>query len=50
VAALPNKSFAIPVAGGTGRYAKARGYVLVGPGEKRALNTYTLTVPEIPVA
>jgi Dirigent-like protein len=50
VVALPNKSFAIPVAGGTGRYAKARGYVLVGPGEKRALNTYTLTVPEIPVA
>jgi Dirigent-like protein len=50
VIALPNKSFAIPVAGGTGRFAKAKGYVLVGPGEKRALNTFTLTLLEIPVA
>jgi hypothetical protein len=47
---LPNRSFAIPVTGGTGRYAKARGYVVVGPGGKRAPNTYTLTVPATPVA
>jgi Dirigent-like protein len=50
VIALPGKSLAIPVTGGTGRFAKAKGYLLVGPGTKRALNTYTLTLPEIPVA
>jgi hypothetical protein len=50
VIALPNKSLAIPVTGGTGDFAKAKGYVLVGPGAKRALNTYTLTLPEVPVA
>jgi hypothetical protein len=50
VIALPGKSLAIPVTGGTGRFAKAKGYVVVGPGTKRALNTYTLTLPEIPVA
>jgi hypothetical protein len=44
------KSFAIPVSGGTGRFAKAKGYVLVGPGAKRALNTYMLSVPALPVA
>jgi hypothetical protein len=33
------------VVGGTGRYAKATGSVLVGNGEKRVLNTYTLNVP-----
>jgi len=50
VIALPNRSLAIPVTGGTGDFARAKGYVLVGPGTKRALNTYTLTLPEIPVA
>jgi len=50
VAALPNNALAIPVTGGTGRFAKAKGFVLVGPGSKRALNTYALTLPEIPVA
>jgi hypothetical protein len=50
VVALPNHSFVIPVSGGTGRFAKAKGYVLVGPGEKKALNIYTLTVPTVPVA
>ncbi len=33
------------VVGGTGRYAKATGRVRVGPGEQRALNTYTLNLP-----
>ena len=50
VIGLPNRSLAIPVAGGTGRFAKAKGYVVVGPGTKRALNTYSLVLPEIPVA
>ena len=50
VLALPGRSLAIPVTGGTGRFANAKGYVVVGPGTKRALNTYSLTLPEIPVA
>ena len=41
---------AIPVTGGTGRFAKAKGYLLVGHGSTRVLNTYTLTLPTIPVA
>ena len=50
VVALPDKSLVIPVTGGTGRFAKAKGFVLVGTGAKKALNTYTLTLPTIPVA
>ncbi|HZO98353.1 MAG TPA: dirigent protein [Gaiellaceae bacterium] len=50
VVPLAGDSLAIPVAGGTGRFAKARGFLLVGPGEKRALNTYSLTLPSAPVA
>jgi hypothetical protein len=34
----------IPVIGGTGRYAGARGTVVVGPGNT-PLNTYRLTLP-----
>lgn len=41
---------AIPVTGGTGRFARAKGYVLVGRGTKRVLNTYSLSLPSIPVA
>jgi hypothetical protein len=40
----------IPVTGGTGRFAGAKGYVLVGHGEKTALNVYTLTLGTAPVA
>jgi hypothetical protein len=50
VVALPGNSILIPVTGGTGRFRGAKGYVLVGPGAKRALNTYALAVPTIPVA
>jgi hypothetical protein len=42
--------FVIPVSGGTGRFAKAKGYLFVGHGDKQAPNTYTLTLPTIPVA
>ena len=49
VVALGN-SLAIPVSGGTGRFANAKGYVVVGPGDKRSLNTYTLSIPEVQVA
>jgi hypothetical protein len=45
VTPLPNGVLRIRVVGGTGRYARATGTVLVGAGEKRALNTYTLTLP-----
>jgi hypothetical protein len=48
--ASDGKSIVIPVTGGTGRYKNAHGTVLVGPGDKRALNTYTLTLPTGPVA
>jgi hypothetical protein len=50
VVALPGNSIVIPVSGGTGRFRGAKGYVLVGPGTKTALNTYTLTIPTAPVA
>lgn len=40
----------IPITGGTGRFAKATGFVVVGHGDKTAPNTYVLTLPTIPVA
>jgi hypothetical protein len=43
---LANGVLQFRVAGGTGRYAKATGNVLVGAGNARALNTYHLTVPD----
>jgi hypothetical protein len=39
------KSLVIPVTGGTGRFKGAHGALLVGPGSKRSLNTYALTLP-----
>lgn len=51
VAGAPDgKSLLIPVTGGTGKYAGVHGSVLVGPGAKRSLNTYTLTLPTGPIA
>jgi hypothetical protein len=50
VVGIASNSFAIPVTGGTGTFAGATGYVVVGPGEKRSLNTYALTFPSAPVA
>lgn len=35
----------IPIVGGSGRYRGAIGFVTIGPGKNRALNTYDLTVP-----
>jgi len=40
----------IPVTGGTGRFSRAKGFVVVGHGNKTAANTYILTLPTIPVA
>jgi hypothetical protein len=45
VRAVAGGSIQIPVAGGTGRYADAKGTLTVGPGDKRALNVYRLTLP-----
>ncbi len=50
VAPVAGGGFTIPVAGGTGRYKGAHGLLRVGSGAKRALNTYTLTIPVAPVA
>ena len=50
VTGLKNGGLIIPVTGGTGRYAKARGTLTVGPGKTRALNTYRLVLPNLPVA
>jgi hypothetical protein len=44
------KSIVIPVTGGTGRYKGATGFVLVGPGKTRSLNTYLLKLAAGPVA
>ena len=41
---------AFPVIGGTGKYEKARGFVLVGSGETRVLNVYRLALPNANVA
>jgi hypothetical protein len=50
MAGSDGKSLVIPVTGGTGRFKGATGFVLVGPGDKRSLNTYSLTFPTTPVA
>lgn len=40
----------IPIVGGSGRYKGVTGFVTIGPGKKRALNTYDLTLPAANVA
>ena len=42
---LGNGVLQFRVAGGTGRYAKATGTVVVGAGNERVLNTYRLNLP-----
>ena len=44
VVALSNGDLAIPVTQGTKAYQGASGFLLVGPGKKRALNVYRLTI------
>ena len=38
-------TISVAVVGGTGKYAHVTGYLRVGKGEKKALNTYTLDFP-----
>jgi hypothetical protein len=40
----------IPVVGGSGKYKGATGFLTIGPGKKRAVNTYELTMPGASVA
>lgn len=40
----------IPIVGGSGRYEGATGFVTIGPGAKRAVNVYDLTLPGANVA
>jgi hypothetical protein len=40
----------IPIVGGSGRYKGATGFLTIGPGKHRALNTYELTIPGANVA
>jgi hypothetical protein len=42
---LTDGGLSVPVVGGTGRYAKARGTLTVGAGKSRVLNTYRLVLP-----
>jgi hypothetical protein len=44
VTALSNGYLTIPVTSGTGAFLGATGILLVGPGSKRALNVYRLTI------
>jgi hypothetical protein len=50
VKAIAANVLSIPVTGGTGKYAGAHGYLLIGPGSKQAENVYALTLPDAPIA
>jgi Dirigent-like protein len=51
VVPIESGGMAIPVVGGTGRYAGATGVLVVGPGSKQALNVFVLELPDsAPVA
>jgi hypothetical protein len=48
VTVLANRSLTVPVVGGTGRYQRASGTLLVGTGSKRSANTYSLLLNGVP--
>ena len=50
VVAVSASVLRVPVVGGSGVYAGARGYLLIGPGARRAENVYALVIPEASVA
>jgi hypothetical protein len=43
---LPNGRISVRVVGGTGKFAGAKGVLIIGPGEMQSVNTYRLTIPE----
>jgi Dirigent-like protein len=50
VVAMVQNILRIPITAGTGKYQGAHGYLLIGPGSKRAENVYVLVLPSAPVA
>ena len=44
VTAVASNLLTIPVTGGTGAFVGATGVLVIGPGSKRALNVYRLTI------
>jgi hypothetical protein len=50
VRALANGGLVIPIAGGSGKFAQAKGTLTVGPGKNNVLNIYELTLSSLPVA
>jgi Allene oxide cyclase barrel like domain len=49
VLSTPAGGLVVPIVGGTGKYAYARGTLTVGPGRDRVLNTYRIAIQR-PVA
>ena len=49
VYSTPGGGLVVPIVGGTGKYADARGTLTVGPGRDHVLNTYSFTIKR-PVA
>lgn len=43
---LRNGMISVPVVGGTGKFAGAKGVLLIGPGQVQSVNTYRLRIPE----
>jgi len=43
---LRNGTISVPIVGGTGKFAGAKGVLLIGQGEVQSVNTYRLTIPE----
>jgi hypothetical protein len=44
---LRNGMISVPIVGGTGKFAGAKGVLLIGPGQVESVNTYRLTIPEV---
>ena len=47
---LKNGLTRVPIVGGTGKFAGARGELLIGPGDLKSVNTYHLSIPGVGVA
>jgi hypothetical protein len=42
---LPNGSNTVKIIGGSGKFVGAKGVLIIGPGDQRALNTFRFTLP-----
>jgi hypothetical protein len=45
---MPGERISVPVVGGTGRFAGARGTLVIGLGSTSSVNTYTLVIGGTP--